>query len=125
MMEFDMTAFIAANATESIGFVKTESDEALTEWAVKLSTEYVAIPAHVYSLFEGAGSDYMSWTQLKYPATFATEGNPLAGGKGGFGEFDPYVHSSRDTMFVNDTTGVFSIEVSLVSFSSQWLSSDH
>ncbi|KAH7029829.1 uncharacterized protein B0I36DRAFT_364303 [Microdochium trichocladiopsis] len=110
MMEFDMTAFIAANATESIGFVKTQSDERLTEWAVKLSTEYVDIPAHVYGLSEGAGSDYMSWTQLKYPATFATEGNPLAGGNGGFGEFDPYVHTSKDTMYVNDTTGVYSID---------------
>ncbi|KXJ90391.1 peptidase [Microdochium bolleyi] len=110
MMEFDMTAFVAANATESIGFVKTQSDEKLTDWAVKLSTEYVAIPAHVYDLGEGAGSDYMSWTQLKYPATFATEGNPVAGGSGGYGEFDPYIHSSKDTMYVNDSTGVYSID---------------
>lgn len=115
MMEFDMTAFVAANATESIGFVRTQSDAELTDWAVRLSSEYVAIPAHVYDLGEGAGSDYMSWTQLKYPATFATEGNPVAGGSGGYGEFDPYIHSSKDTMYINDTTGVYSIDVSLAS----------
>jgi bacterial leucyl aminopeptidase len=45
-----MTAFIARNATESIGFIKTEADEALTQWAVNLSKEYISIPTHVYEL---------------------------------------------------------------------------
>jgi bacterial leucyl aminopeptidase len=110
MMEFDMTAYIARNATESIGFIETEADAALTAWAVKLSKEYVAIPAAVYKLAAGAGSDYMSYTQLNYPAAFASEGDPI--GQAGFpGEFDPYVHSVKDTMDVDDETGYFSIEV--------------
>lgn len=55
----------------------------------------------------------MSYTRLGYPASFATEGNPLA--QGGFpGDFDPYVHTVNDTMDIDDATGVFSIDVSLI-----------
>jgi leucyl aminopeptidase len=45
-----MTAFIGRNATETIGFVKTQADAALTDWLVKLSTEYVSVPAEIYEL---------------------------------------------------------------------------
>lgn len=56
----------------------------------------------------------MSFTLNNYPAAFASEGNPLAGG--GFpGNFDPYVHGVNDTMDINDDTGVFSIDVSSAS----------
>lgn len=58
-----------------------------------------------------AGSDYMSYTRLNYPAAFAAEGNPLAGGFPG--DFDPYVHGVKDTMDVDDETGYFSLDVSL------------
>ncbi|PSR81001.1 peptidase family M28 [Coniella lustricola] len=108
MMEFDMTAFIARNATESIGFIKTSADKNLTEWAVDLSTEYISIPTSVYELDPGAGSDYMAFTRLGYPSAFAAEGNPVAGGFPG--EFDPYVHTDKDTMDVHDETGYFSID---------------
>ncbi|OLN97745.1 Leucine aminopeptidase 1-like protein 4 [Colletotrichum chlorophyti] len=108
MMEFDMTAFVARNATESIGFIKTDADAPLTKWAVDLSTEYINITTSVYELMPGAGSDYMSYTKLGFPATFASEGNPVAGGFPG--EFDPYVHTDRDTMDVDDEFGVFSID---------------
>lgn len=50
MLEFDMTAFIARNATESIGFIKTEADAALTDWLVELGKEYISIPTGVYEL---------------------------------------------------------------------------
>ncbi|PYI09916.1 peptidase family M28 [Aspergillus sclerotiicarbonarius CBS 121057] len=109
MMEFDMTAFIARNATETIGFVATQADAALTNWTVNLSREYISIPAEVYELGPDAGSDYMSYTQLNYPSAFASEGNPLAGGAFP-GEFDPYVHGVKDTMDVDDETGVFSLD---------------
>jgi hypothetical protein len=57
----------------------------------------------------------MSYTQLGYPAAFAAEGNPV---KGGFpGDFDPYVHGVNDTMDVDDETGFFSLDVSLISVS--------
>ncbi|KAF6832150.1 peptidase family m28 [Colletotrichum musicola] len=108
MMEFDMTAFIARNATESIGFIKTDADAPLTKWAADLSTEYINITTSVYELMPGAGSDYMSYTKLGFPAAFASEGNPVAGGFPG--EFDPYVHTDRDTMDVDDQYGVFSID---------------
>jgi leucyl aminopeptidase len=45
-----MTAFVARNSTESIAFIKTEADEALTQWAVSLSKEYISIPTDVYEL---------------------------------------------------------------------------
>ncbi|EFQ35787.1 peptidase family M28 [Colletotrichum graminicola] len=108
MLEFDMTAFVARNATESIGFIKTDADAPLTKWAVALGEEYVNITTSVYELMPGAGSDYMSYTKLGFPAAFASEGNPVAGGFPG--EFDPYVHTDKDTMWVDDETGVFSID---------------
>lgn len=45
-----MTAFIARNATETIGFIETEADAPLTSWAAALASEYVSIPANVYKL---------------------------------------------------------------------------
>lgn len=48
----------------------------------------------------------MSYTQLGYPAAFASEGNPAAG------EYDSYIHTDKDTMNVDDETGTFSLEVS-------------
>lgn len=50
MLEFDMTAFVARNATESIGFIKTEADAPLTDWLVQLGKEYISIPTDVYEL---------------------------------------------------------------------------
>jgi len=52
----------------------------------------------------------MSFTQLGYPAAFASEGDPLHGGFPG--DYDPYVHTVKDTMDVDDESGVFSIDVS-------------
>jgi bacterial leucyl aminopeptidase len=45
-----MTAYIARNATESIGFIKTEADARLTEWALKLAKEYISIDSNIYEL---------------------------------------------------------------------------
>jgi len=56
-----------------------------------------------------AGSDYMAFTKLNYPAAMATEGDPMHGGFPG--DLDPYIHGAKDTMDVDDETGVFSIEV--------------
>jgi len=45
-----MTAFVARNATESMGILSTQSDPALTNWTVKLAEEYISIPARIYDL---------------------------------------------------------------------------
>lgn len=50
MMEFDMTAYVAKNATESIGFITTKADDALTKWAVELGKEYISIPTGMFEL---------------------------------------------------------------------------
>ncbi|KAJ8120693.1 hypothetical protein O1611_g10301 [Lasiodiplodia mahajangana] len=51
----------------------------------------------------------MSFTQNGFPSAFASEGNPLAEGRY-MGDFDPYVHSSKDTMDVDDELGYFSFD---------------
>lgn len=45
-----MTAFVARNATESIVFIETQSDEALNQWALGLAKEYISIPAEIHKL---------------------------------------------------------------------------
>ena len=112
MMEFDMTAFIHRNATESINFITDEANDDLTKWAAELSKEYVDVLTRVTTLgTSSAGSDYMSWTKQGYPSAFATEGDPVARGKFP-GDFDGYIHTTKDTMDIDDATGVFSIDVS-------------
>ncbi|TQS32721.1 hypothetical protein Golomagni_06956, partial [Golovinomyces magnicellulatus] len=115
MLEFDMTAFVAKNTTESISLIETDADADLTKWLASLIKEYSSIPVGVHKLSpcgtnscSGAGSDYMSYTKAGYPAAFATEGDPTVGGFPG--DFDPYVHTSRDTMDVDDEKGRFSLD---------------
>jgi hypothetical protein len=50
---------------------------------------------------------------IGYPATMAAEGDIMAKGRD-WGEFDPYIHTSNDTMYVDDKTGKFSVEVSTI-----------
>ncbi|KAJ5220240.1 peptidase family M28 [Penicillium chermesinum] len=109
MMEFDMTGYVARNATETIGFIATQADDALTNWVLNLAKKYIAIPAKVYELGPSAGSDYMSYTLLNYPAAFASEGNPLAN-KGFPGKYDPYIHGSHDIIDIDDEKGYFSFD---------------
>jgi leucyl aminopeptidase len=45
-----MTAFIARDATETISFVSTQADAALTNWTLELSKEYIPLPAKIYEL---------------------------------------------------------------------------
>lgn len=45
-----MTAFIAKNATESIGLIETEADAPLTKWVLGLAKEYSDIHSEVYKL---------------------------------------------------------------------------
>ena len=109
-----MTAFIHRNATESINFITDEANSELTVWAAELSKNYVDVYTRVTTLgpSSGAGSDYMSFTKQGYPSAFATEGDPVA--RGSFpGDFDGYIHTTKDRMDVDDETGVFSIDVSL------------
>nr|XP_031858973.1 uncharacterized protein CI109_005641 [Kwoniella shandongensis]KAA5526045.1 hypothetical protein CI109_005641 [Kwoniella shandongensis] len=107
MLEFDMVAWIAKNATESITLVKTEADMPLTNWVAKLSKEYIDLPIKIRELGRG-GSDYMSFSNFGFPAAFATEGDME---NGEFpGEFDPYVHGVNDRMDLDDENGVFSLD---------------
>lgn len=46
-----MTAFIARNATESIGLIETDADADLTKWLAGMIEEYSDLPVGVYKLF--------------------------------------------------------------------------
>ncbi len=48
----DMTAFIAKNATESIGIIETSADKPLTKWVLGLAQEYSDIESAIYQLQE-------------------------------------------------------------------------
>ncbi|KAK8058251.1 peptidase family M28 [Apiospora phragmitis] len=109
MVEFDATAFVATNSTESIVLVKTQADDPLTEWISKLGEEYTSLPSLITTLDPRGGSDYMSYTKLGYPSAFATEGDPSAGGVFP-GDYNPYMHTVNDTMYVDDETGKFSFD---------------
>ncbi|KAG5917930.1 hypothetical protein E4U42_007061 [Claviceps africana] len=50
----------------------------------------------------------MSFTNLGYPTTFATEGDPII--PGSVGALDPYVHTEKDRLDVDDERGTFSFE---------------
>jgi len=104
-----MTAYVAKNATESIGLISTKADDALIKWTLELGKEYISIPTEVYELPEPAGSDYMSFTMYNYPAAFASEGNPNANGRFP-GDYNPYVHTTADTMDIDDDAGTFSLD---------------
>ena len=45
-----MVAYVARNTTETVGFVSTQADAALTNWTVKLGEEYISLPAKIYEL---------------------------------------------------------------------------
>ncbi|KAF2669485.1 Zn-dependent exopeptidase [Microthyrium microscopicum] len=109
MIQFDMTAYIARNSTEKMSFLKTEADKSLTDWVLDLSKEYIDLPSGIYELPMG-GSDHMSFTKMKYPAAFATEGNPMGNSGKMPGDFDPHIHGSEDTMDIDDAAGIFSID---------------
>ncbi|OJJ42332.1 hypothetical protein ASPZODRAFT_77068 [Penicilliopsis zonata CBS 506.65] len=108
MIQFDMTAFIARNATEIIAVISTETNEALTNWTLNLSKEYISIPSEMHPFGAAGSSDHAQYTRLGYPATFACEGNPMAGVFPG--DFDPYIHGVHDTMDIDDQAGYFSLD---------------
>lgn len=45
-----MTAFVAKNATESIGLIRSDADPALTGWIEALAQEYSSLPVGIYEL---------------------------------------------------------------------------
>ncbi|KAE9385153.1 Zn-dependent exopeptidase [Gymnopus androsaceus JB14] len=74
MMEFDMTAWIAAGRQEEIGIVMNQADPALSEYTKLLIEKHLDIP-WVETKYPGrAGSDYMSWTIAGYQSAHVLEG---------------------------------------------------
>ncbi|TFK47749.1 Zn-dependent exopeptidase [Heliocybe sulcata] len=104
MIQFDMTAYTKQSHTPTVAFITTDVNTPLTEYTISLAEEYADYPVQRAKLFPGAGSDHMSWHRAGYPGAFATEGDP-------FTEFDPYIHTSNDTMYLAD--GEFSFEHAL------------
>ncbi|KZT28595.1 Zn-dependent exopeptidase [Neolentinus lepideus HHB14362 ss-1] len=126
MLQFDMTAYTKANHTPTVAFITTDVSTPLTEYGILLAEEYADYPVQrkrcIFEvrrsvliclrnffflgakLFPRAGSDHMSWHDAGYIAAFATEGDPYT-------EFDPYVHTANDTMYLPN--GEFSFDHAL------------
>ncbi|KZT21999.1 peptidase [Neolentinus lepideus HHB14362 ss-1] len=104
MIQFDMTAYTKQNHTPTVAFITTDVNTPLTEYTISLAEEYADYPVQRAKLFPGAGSDHMSWHRAGYPGAFAAEGDP-------FSEFDPYIHTANDTMYLPN--GEFSFEHAL------------
>jgi len=104
MLQFDMTAYTKANHTPTVAFITTDVSTPLTEYGILLAEEYADYPVQRAKLFPRAGSDHMSWHDAGYIAAFATEGDPYT-------EFDPYVHTTNDTMYLPN--GEFSFDHAL------------
>lgn len=52
MPKQDMTAFIAKNATETIGLIESSTDAPLTKWVLELAQEYISIDSAIYKFPE-------------------------------------------------------------------------
>ncbi|KIK52479.1 hypothetical protein GYMLUDRAFT_49876 [Collybiopsis luxurians FD-317 M1] len=74
MMQFDMTAWVAAGTQEKVAVVMNRVNPALTEWLKLVIDKYLDIPwaeTHYSGL---AASDHQIWTTAGYPAAHAIEG---------------------------------------------------
>jgi leucyl aminopeptidase len=57
MMQYDMTAWVRNGTDEAIGVISSDVDLGLMVLHVQLVNAYSDLPAVVFRLFEGAGSD--------------------------------------------------------------------
>ncbi|KIY65331.1 Zn-dependent exopeptidase [Cylindrobasidium torrendii FP15055 ss-10] len=95
MQQFDMTAWLRANTTESINvMVGTYPDDALTEFQKRLIEEYTRIP-WTESSYPRGGSDHESWARAGYQVCHCTEAR--------FEDMNlKYVHTSQDRIDVSE-----------------------
>ncbi|KAF9059542.1 hypothetical protein BDP27DRAFT_1431206 [Rhodocollybia butyracea] len=74
MMQFDMTAWVAAGTEETIGLVMDRVYLPLTEWQKSLVEAYLDISWTETMYDPRAGSDHHAWIYAGYPATTSIEG---------------------------------------------------
>ncbi|KIK52487.1 hypothetical protein GYMLUDRAFT_233434 [Collybiopsis luxurians FD-317 M1] len=74
MMQFDMTAWVAAGTQEKVAIVMNKVNPRLTEWLKLVIDKYLDIPWFETLYSDRAGSDHQPWTMARYPAAHAIEG---------------------------------------------------
>ncbi|KAG6379933.1 hypothetical protein JVT61DRAFT_10500 [Boletus reticuloceps] len=102
MIQFDMTAYVHKNTTPTMTFITNNVDTPLTNWTMKLATEYSSSPVTGAELFPGGVSDHLSWHRAGVPVVCATESDP---GR----TPNPYIHTVDDRTVVKE--GEFSFTV--------------
>jgi leucyl aminopeptidase len=88
VIHFDMTGY-APNNDPTMWLLTDFTDTALTHYMAALIKTYVKVPVN-YTQCGYACSDHATWNFNGYTAAIATEAK--------FGEDNPYIHTSQDTM---------------------------
>jgi leucyl aminopeptidase len=88
VLHFDMTGYTPKN-DPTMWVMDDYTSKDLTTFLANLITIYVKAPVK-HTACGYACSDHATWTQQGYNATIATESE--------FGKYDPYLHTSQDTM---------------------------
>ncbi|KAF8438929.1 hypothetical protein L210DRAFT_2235280 [Boletus edulis BED1] len=102
MIQFDMTAYVHKDTTPTMTFITNNVDTPLTNWTMKLATEYSSFPVTGAELFPGGVSDHLSWHRAGVPVVYATESDPVR-------TPNPYIHTVDDRTVVKE--GEFSFAV--------------
>jgi len=96
MIQFDMTAYVDPRSEPGITLMTTDVHPSLTNWTLSLVPEYCSLSQKEGKLGPNAGSDHMPWHRAGFPAVFAAEGDPDKD------EFDPWIHTVNDTMYLDE-----------------------
>ncbi|KAF8548611.1 Zn-dependent exopeptidase [Imleria badia] len=104
MIQFDMTAYVHKDTTPAMTYITNNVDTPLTDWTMKLATEYSSSPVTGAKLFPGGVSDHLSWHRAGVPVVCATESDPVR-------TPNPYIHTVDDRTVVKE--GEFSFSYAL------------
>ncbi|KAJ7179301.1 peptidase [Mycena filopes] len=93
MSQFDMTAWVKAGTTESVGIIMDFVDLPLTEFNKQLVDMYLDIP-WAETKCGYACSDHASWAKAGYPSSFTIEST--------FENSNKHIHSANDRIDVSE-----------------------
>jgi leucyl aminopeptidase len=90
MLQFDMTGYIRAGTTPTIGVVTDYTATDLSSFVRALVSEYVRTPSFTNTQCGYACSDHASWYRAGYTDAFVFEST--------FANSNPYIHSPNDLL---------------------------
>lgn len=89
VLHIDMDGFMKRGSLESIGVLMDNTNPKLTSFLIRIIERYTSVPVK-RTVCGYACSDHYSWHIAGYPAVALFEGS--------FGEINPYIHTSSDTV---------------------------